>query len=402
MLKSRIVYSFIVLFSLISLACKEDRPIQGFEQVDPNDTGTVSRKTITTLEFEDSFQDTVSASGARSILSVGAVEDMEARILMKFGNVPDTALITNVALLLRTSGIVGDEAAQSFEATMHQVTTAWEESTVTAENFNFQSAIISTPIASTELLPIEVVTDTTDTLVFTETVRFDFNQQGVELVREWADSNSTVNNFGILIDFAPGSGFIKEFFSRNSSSNVPILELQVMSGGQRDTTGVFATADAAIVSRLAQPPPGPMYVDNIFGHQSVFKFDLSEIPRESTINRASLELHIQGENTILTNRGFTARLDILSEAFIPPKTFELDSTFDTILFNINDPDEPVTIPIRGLLQAWVSDIVENHGILIRTAVPGLDVSRVALESNMTNPGVAPKLKIDFSTAPPVQ
>lgn len=402
MSKSRVVYYFIVLFFSISLACKEDRPIQGFEQLDPNERGTVSRKTITNLEVEESFQDTVSATGAGTILSVGAFRGMETRILMKFENLPDTVSITHAALLLRTSGIVGDDAASPFEATIHQLTTAWEEGTVTAENFNFQSSIISTPIASTELRPIEAVTDTTDTLLLTETVRFDFEQQGLDLVREWADSNSTVDNFGVLVDFAPGSNFVKEFFSRNNSSNVPILELQVTAGGVRDTTGVFATADAEIVSRLAQPPPGPLYMDNIFSQQSIIKFDLSEIPRESTINRASLELHVQGENTILSNRGFTARLDILSEEFIPPKTFKLDSTFDTILFSVTNPDEPVTIPIRSLLQAWVADVVENHGILIRAAIPGRDITRIALESDMTNPELAPKLNVDFSTAPPVR
>ncbi|MFQ5823619.1 MAG: DNRLRE domain-containing protein [bacterium] len=396
----RIISPLIILFILVVfniISCSEDMPIQDINLADPSDRGSIENISINTIDLEVSFSDTVAATGSSEILSLGSYTDIETKILLRFENLPNNILATSAAIVLNTRAIIG-ESMQPFTATIHQITADWDELSVTDEIF--QNSFNIDSLGSAEIFPTVNDTSGIDTLNI-GSVRIEFDNP--QLVNDWMDSTSMVANYGVLLDFL-NSNFIKEFFSKDNITNQPMLEIQYLSDStDTDTTYVTATADAYLVRSLMEPPSGPLYVDNIFSRQSVIKFDLSKskIPRESTINRAILDLNIQAEHSILKDDRFTIQLIRLAEPFVPPNSFKLDSLFFVINTAFDLSNSFLEIPITGMVQNWITQDVNNNGFIIRTGTPGRDVSRVAFFSAGIDSSLAPKVEVDYTVAPPI-
>ncbi|MFQ5648340.1 MAG: DNRLRE domain-containing protein [bacterium] len=377
------------------VGCEQDDPIDGFDLLsNPADRGVVDSTTITTLLGEETMQDTLVATGSGLFLELGQFDDLETRILLRFNSVPDSVVIQGAKLVLNTNTFYADGSEKfSFQATVHRVTAPWDEKSVTYEEFG--NAFDPTPIAEAEIFTTALGVGTVDSLF--ESIRFEFGEEGKNLVRDWAAGSDTL---GILIDFE-SSGFIKEFFSQDGNITQPRLELAVSdSGAGGDTTIVsVADADAYIVNRLIPLPEGPLYVDNIFGHQSFVKFDLSMIPRESTINLARLKLDVIQSNTNVKNSGFAFLVNTLEEPFTPESEVKIATDGFLTSAVANPQTTTLEITITNLVQFWVTEDVENHGILLRTTSPGSDITRLAFHSSQTDPDLAPRLEVRFSSAP---
>ena len=130
------------------------------------------------------------------------------------------------------------------------------------------------------------------------------------------------------------------------------------------------------------------------------KFGLDSIPRESVVNRALLVLNVDAQNSVITDAGFTLQIIRLADEFQEPNIVVIDSTVAPINANVDEASTGLAISIGNLFQGWVSATAENHGILIRTATPGRDVSRVAFFSPQTDVTMAPSIQVEFSVAPP--
>jgi len=395
---------FIIAFCLIcSMSCGSDKSIQGFSEddgFDPNDRGVVGSKLITTLEIEESFSDTLVATGRTPLLLLGAFKDIETRILLKFDNIPDTVTITNATISIRTRELFGDNRNKSsFMASIHAVREDWEEEKVTDDNF--ANSFDINAMASAEILSVAgTVLDSNLTRI--ETVRFPLNSEGVDLVKSWVDT--TADNFGFFLNFDPGqSFFIKEFFSKDDPNlqPLPTLDLEVLEGTEKDTIFIPVTADAYLFSSSVEPPAGRLYVDNVFSRQTVIKFDLSGIDSLSTINRADLTLRLDGDNSILGNDPFVLQMISLDSPFETPETLSLGaiSVDPAVIPLIFRGETAITIPITNFIQLWVNNRIDNNGFLIRAAAPGLDVARVAFRSAALDSATGVRLEIDFTTSP---
>lgn len=380
--------------------CSGDMPIQGFDLADPQDRGVVDSTGIENIDFAASFSDTVTPSGVLSpSLLLGAFNNVETRILVRFGNFPDSVTITKAAIVFITNRVIGSKDAKTtFPATVHRVTADWKEGTVTDENF--QNAFDGSALATAEILSIVA-----------DTVRFNLNSEGVQLVNDWADTTDEVENFGVLIDFS-ASTFVKDFFARGIAAGQPVLEIVVEKpDAPIDTMTVAVDADAFLTRRLFEPPPGPLYVDHLFTSQSVIKFDFSNIPRESTVNRVTMTLRVDQERSLFAGRTFTVQIQRLKKSFssLSPDSLELDNDLNLIvLADISATQTLITIPselfrpvFRRMIQDWISERVPNHGFIFRSALPGSDISRVAIVSAEMDSTRAPKLSIDFSVAPTI-
>ncbi len=382
-------------FGIFNAACKSDRPIDGFDMLlNQNQLGQVDTARVVT-SLEASFEDTVTATGRSFALSLGAFNETEARILLRFGDIPDTVEIARATLLLDTSTLLSEGRTKSeFVARVRKVNSAWDEKTVNYSNFAFDTTgtLASARIKST------VADFSASDSSFIEATRFEFDSEGLDLVRRWADPASA-DTHGVLIDFDQ-SDFIKEFSSREGALIRPRLELVVSENGAVvDTIFSIATADAYLVNRTASLQPGPLYVDNLFSEQSVIKFDLDNIPRESTINRASLILHVDQEKSVVKQNGFTFQMNRLN-AFDPATDAATADSVATPIFAVVGRDSSrVRLSVLNLVQFWVTNDFVNEGLLLRTTTPGRDVTRIAFHSRNTNPELAPRLEIEFSAAP---
>ena len=394
---------YLLVFTIVGMLlsnCKSDKAIQGFELADKDVRGTIKSLTLKQLNVESTFSDTVANSGFSSLLLLGEFDNISSQVLLKFEAIPDSGNISRVALILTTSDFLGGASENSaFTAQVHAVTSDWKENQVTAASFN--DAFSSESIASVEIQPISKVVVGVDTsgadITASEQVRFAFNASGIDLVNSWSDT-SINKNYGILIDFQ-GSRFIKEFFSRTNLSNQPKLEIETFNGTKRDTVTVTASQDAFIAKKLFEPPSGPLYVDDLFNHQTVLEFDLSSISKESTINNASFKMTIDPQNTILNETTTVLQVVRLKKEFVPLKTFTIDSSFVPLVVSVKNSDEEISVPIRSLLQGWVLQVIDNFGFIIRTAGPGRDANRLAFYSSNLDPEKSPRIEADFTVAP---
>lgn len=397
---SSLIFVVAAILLITLFACGDDTPIQGFDLTDPRTRGVVDSVIINDIAFEHTFVDTLVPTGVLgSGLLLGSINNFESRVLLRFDGIPDTLEITKAAIVLRTLSVIGDQVRTSFTASAHQVLEDWNERTVTDANFNHN--VDPTPIATAEILA-RVERDTVP-------VRFPLNEQGIQLVRDWADTNDAVPNYGVLLDFS-NSTFIKTFFTL-ATANGPKLELEVMRGANLDTVTFTASADTYLPRQLIAPPPGRLYVDHVFGSHSILKFDLSSIPRESTVNRVVMELTVDPANTFVAESQFKMEITRLLKPFSEPDSLSLDfdlrfvATFNATSSTIKVPNEFSTDQdigrFRRIIQDWITGQVENHGLFIRTQTPGLSISRVAIVSASVNPSAAPVVKVDFSTAPTI-
>jgi hypothetical protein len=132
----------------------------------------------------------------------------------------------------------------------------------------------------------------------------------------------------------------------------------------------------------------------------VLKFDLSDIPHGSTINHASLLMNIAQDRTTRSNEQFGLEVYRLESEY----TNYTSVDFSELLLMSPEPVVPadsslLVIPLRDLTSSWVNGFSDNHGILIRTSQPGLDVSRIALYSTETDTSLAPYIEMDWTVPP---
>ena len=234
--------------------------------------------------------------------------------------------------------------------------------------------------------------------MFIESIRFGFDEDGIQLVRNWTDT-TRADNFGIIIKHSANSDFIKEFFSVNGIFNQPRLELEILTSSGIDTIVSVADEDVSIVTEDGSLQQGPLYVDDFLGLQTVLDFDLSAIPRESSINDATLELIIDRDASRIKSTGYAFQITRLAEEFSGPSTLSLDSDFIPINQVVSNSITTLSIPVGGLVQFWVTEDVQNNGILLRAVNPGRDASKLVLRSNRLAPDSGPRLVIHFSSAP---
>ena len=396
----------VVLYLICLTSCGSDKSIQGFNKddgFDPNDKGVVGHTLITTLEIEETFSDTLVATGNAPLLLLGAFKNIETNILLKFENIPDTVTITNATISIRTRELLGDNRNKSsFMARIHAVREDWEEGKVTEDNF--ANSFDANAIASAEILSV-AGTALDSNLTRIETVRFSLNSEGVDLVKSWADTTS--ENFGFLVNFDPDQSlFIKEFYSKDALTQpLPTLDLEILDGTEKDTLFIPVTADAYLFSSLIEPPAGRLYVDNVFSRQTVVKFDLSGIDSLATINRADLILTLDRDNSIIGVDPFILQMITLDTPFESPESVELGTiSVDPLVIPLITRDmTTVTIPIRRLIQLWVNNRIDNNGFLIRAAAVqlGMDVARLAFRSTAMDSAASARLQIDFTTSPKI-
>lgn len=386
-----LVVNLMLISILLVLGCRSDKSIAGFDLVsNPNSIGSVD-STIILTSIQATFDDTVSSTGASQFLEIGQSGNIKTYSLLKFDSISDTARILAAKLIFNTNTLFSEGSSKStFTASVHQISENWQEATVTYEtrpDFD-QSALSSTTIVSAA-----ASASGADSL-FTETITFEFENSGIALVESWQD---TLNeNFGFFINHE-NSSFIKEFFSENSGISQPRLELEIENSKGRDTVLVVASEGAFIVEQVSPLRDGPLYIDNLFTNATVLKFNFSTIPRETVVNNAVLKLYFIEDLSVIKASGFTFRIDLLAEPFTGLESVKIDSTFSPILDIINPGVNPSTVSMNRVLQFWLTEDFENHGILIRALSPGSDISKVALHSVKTDSALAPKIEAIVSS-----
>jgi hypothetical protein len=387
---------------LFSLACNKNTPVSPrADLVNQGDFGNVlQRAQAATM---DSTADSVVNTSASPLLLLGTLNNIESRILLRFDPLPDSGQIVAAKLLLPADTLMNGQTG-SFEATMHQVTSPWNESEVTWGDNAFP--VTFNPM---EIDREEIVAPKADTVVF---------NLSPQLVETWLSSQgANIDTFGVMIQ-PQGAGFIKELYSRFSSAKQPALELNISTRiSDRDTTIViryFATASVFVFQRMGGLSEKHLYVGSGERRQSVLLFDLSTIipdtiPQSATINRATLGLQVDAANSFFVDSDNILTFSL----YYALKKFALDTlktTADSLSFvqvgSAGPSTATVEFNLTSLVQSWVRTPPEersppqNYGYLyLLPEFPTSSLARVAFYSRQENASHAPKISIAYTTPP---
>lgn len=381
------VKSFTPLLPLIGLfiffGCTNDTPVSSrFDLVGPNEVGQILQAEVSQPQV-DSTAGKIINNGLSPVLQVGAFNNTESRILIRFSSFPAGVTVRSANLVLPTHHFLGE--GPDFEVTAHRVTSDWQDTTVTYDNFNDAFDPLS---AGSRMV---AAADSDSVFIALDNA----------LVSGWI--GGAIPNYGVLVQ-APAATFAKQFHSRNSILGQPILRLAYTNNNLDSTKDVSAASDAFIFKVLQPPPAGPLYVTHGTDFNSLLKFDLTRFPPEATINRAQLILTVDLANTHLTSDRMAVRLMNVGKNSLDPLTATKDSTFQIGGVIVGDSTANLVFEIRVIMQNWLRaaddpNRLKNFGVVVDASSPDIDLQQLAIESKESNPALAPKLKIDYTLPP---
>ncbi len=134
--------------------------------------------------------------------------------------------------------------------------------------------------------------------------------------------------------------------------------------------------------------------------KSVFKFDLSSIPSNATINSATLGLYVQnspnngGGDTVSLHRIFTP----WTEPTVNWNILGADSNYSASAesspnVGYTPTNVWVSFPLTSLVQGWVNGSVSNNGVML---LPDNGPQVITVSSENSSTALRPKLDIDYT------
>ncbi len=321
---------------------------------------------------------------------VGRDGAYSAHLLMGFyGNLfpqRDTIQVVSAIVRLRGATFSGDSSG-TYGFTAHRIERGWSANTFTADSLTsgfYDPGIIRGRFSGT------VGPDT-------QQISFDLD---TAMVREWFSSSSTSNKYGFILVPTPESRLIRGFvsFETDSAQNLPTLEVIATnnSGSTRDTTKFNLGVDT-FVGALDPfvPQPGLLYLQSGVVIRGALRFDVSFIPRGSTIHKAELLLQYDPATSRL-NR-FSGDTTLAAHVLQSETDLTKFAAASAPARRIPGTSTGYLADIRSAVQTWVKG--PNYGILLRMG-SSLEYSSLDLVTIRTraasDPAQRPSLRILYS------
>lgn len=417
--------AFFVLACLFLAGCDDDSSV-GINAFDTNNIfGTIQTDTVKfpgITDQETFAEDLSTLSGTR--LFVGQNGNYQFQSIVQFSTrsaIRDSSIVLTSRLTFSGAGSYG-ESQQPVVLSFYRILSEWN-----ASELEFPELVAGEFYESTPFRTISVPRSS------------EFSQISFKipksLVQSWvnAQPGTTETNFnnGILIR-ASGQSNIQALYSNNATSSLvfPVLTVsffEIENGASTvlDSVTLSPSSDFYLYNRdkLSQEPLDPdfLYVGAGGPFTSFLKFDISHISRRGTINRATLQLTVDYEDSDdplqQSNRSLFGTSDDLlelqavgveSDLWAPGESVSLLSVseFQEFESRLNTNTSETRRSIDGnrfeatvtmFVQAWVSDKFENHGFRIQAASPSSDLFRVKIPFFNTTDDVSPKLIITYTT-----
>ncbi|MCH8272231.1 MAG: hypothetical protein IIB41_03145, partial [Candidatus Marinimicrobia bacterium] len=307
-------------------------------------------------------------------LFIGGFEGYESAALFRFGKLsalPPDSLIDSLSVQLTVRNTIGsDQPSSSILISMYKNRVEW-----------FQDSLVTRRLE--DFVPLqEDLIDTTTVLWLesdSETVSFSFDIP-LSLVQSWDDSSDTN---GVIIISEMSSNFI-------ISSLFPSLQISYQDSDTTKTENILTTSAGYLLSITTGLPlsdPERTYIGGGEAYRGIYRFNsdfLNSISVTSKISRAELNISIDDSRSILpdinssvTGIGlnlYFSYLDLSSESsslFPTPIS-------DSALANIPTDGNILSIDMTNILQRWVSDNIEERGLVIWSGSEESHLFRVAL------------------------
>ena len=358
----------------------------GLDLLQRKDTGSEKLLEIKGMTKEMTYHYQVNVGRSNKIM-IGEFRGLRANLLLRFGdlsNIPHGATVEQVLLCIwRYDDVIKTSDATPFQADIHKITQAWDDSSITTWE-EIQNGYEPSSLQSIQITP--------------EETNVDSFYMPTDLIQAWVDS--TENNYGILLRSA-GANFIKLYYSKDSAYS-PRLKVYYSTNTGTDSAEVVATEDTYLIENTGSTPENRLIVGAGYGFATLLHFDVNtdSLPKGTTVNRALLTLMVDTTQTILRKK-LTFVLSSIAvktepEAWSPP-----DISLDSTSTSISSYSEPATatIDITHLVQNWVSQRSPNHGLRLGAFSDQTELVRLSFYASTADSTLIPKVEIFYATPP---
>lgn len=343
-----------------------------------------------------SYQEKLKYGSSEKVL-LGKSSLGESYILYKFFiYMPDSLLtklanneltVTSAKMEMKSTYKLGS-ASDPFDYSVHQIRKAWTED-------GFDKDTLKTFLETSQYDLADVsrnrVIAQNDSLL-----KFDLSTQ---VVTDWLkakkDSNFT-RNYGLL--FKPKAGTNRFFgfdavYTDGTSTNI-LLKIKYKWGTLNDSINVAPFWDVHTLVGSKPVSDNHIYLQGSIGLRSVLSFDISKLPKNIILNKATLELTVDAD-LAQTFDGTPASDSITVQTLKDSVTKDLtsDSLYSAYLKrtgNVYSGD------IAWMIQKWIKGDA-NQGILLALPDEFSSASRIAIYSSKeTNKALRPRLKLTYT------
>ncbi len=275
-----------------------------------------------------------------------------------------------------------------FDFTVHKIISEWDVAKLHRDTLQYINR------DANDIASNKIKTDST--------VTFDINKNVVyDWLRYTADSNSTDKNNGIYITPTNSTNYFVGFEATYAYGTYEQTQIMIVlqKPTEIDTLVGYPSRDLHVVEKL-QPKPvseDRIYLEGGYALRGTVFFDLSSLPKEIAISKATIELTIDTQSSV---DGIPAS-DSLFVHILKDSTKKTLADSSSILL-LTRKGNKFTGDISGIVQAWNSELLidgkklENQGINLTLFDEYSSVARIVLYgSKEQNALLRPRLTIYY-------
>ncbi len=384
------VLFLLLISSFILISCSDDPSSVGLNLLEQDylKVDTINSVEGNFFQTSSHFKKVISL-GNSSRLLVGMKNNLTAYSLMNFAFfLPDSIktdfnegniVIESATIELFPNYIFTDSLAE-FDFAVHKVISHWSSSTFSADSFSTLQYNFD-----------DVCSDKS----FGDSV-YSFKITN-ELAREWIDfsmNTDSLTNYGILISpDTTKTQKIVGFQAYNAFLDVESKLKVIISkpGSYTDTlTGIVASDISLVLGELPQVESEYMLVQSSLAINSKLYFDLSNIPPNVVINRATLTLLSDSTKNVF---GSSFENSLLAFLIKDEETNEVD---ENLFIRLADFNYKYSGDITPMVRKWLRDN-DNQGMILRSGSEQVGVELFNLfGSEAADPSKRPYLEIVYT------
>lgn len=313
------------------------------------------------------------------VLLLGKYRLDESAILLKFGTIADeldSLTVQKALLTLQPKYRIRGASSSPLQVSVHQVTYSWDEETIQpSEVLNHYNSV---PVSTGEL---------SDTTTARDSLLIDSG-----IVQKWIDKS--IENDGVLL-LAPNADHLTAYFS-DETAFLPQLKIVYEKQGKLDSTSIQVSEALSVLQSHFQLPPDRLVVGSGVAYGSFFLLDYSEIPKNSTINQAYLQLHVDTSATVMPKGEDFEMIQMMvnSSDWVNFAEKADTSSSDTTLYRGGNSFK---VDLTDVLQTWVNREKEDFGFRLTPYGLGRGLFRaVFYASTASDSLLRPKLEVYYS------
>lgn len=288
--------------------------------------------------------------------------------------------LVNAWMYMKVKYSLGDKFLP-FDFTVHRIRKDWG-----SDKFNYDSLKVLAYDAS-DISSSKNITDSLVTFNLSTDVVFDWLKYSV-------DSTSAPKNYGLLFKPTPNTQRFLGFkgYRLGSDSDVPLLYIVYEEPSVfKDTIFVSPYMNIHVVNGTEINSNNDIVLQAGLGYKGYLFFDLSSLPRNIIVNKATLELSVDSSKTIDGNPASDSIVvKILGDTL--NKTYTRDSSFYSILSRTGNT---FSGDISWIVQKWINGQAVNQGLELYLADEISSIARIWIHGSKSSEALRPRLKIYY-------